>query len=43
MRVSGNRMLRGIFGPKRDDVTGSGENYIMRSLIIYTSRPVLFR
>ena len=29
-----NRVLRRIFGPKRDDVTGSGENYVTRSLLI---------
>jgi hypothetical protein len=29
-----NRVLRRIFGPKRDEVTGNGENYIMRSLMI---------
>jgi hypothetical protein len=28
LRFSGNRVLRRIFGPKRDEVTeGSGENY----------------
>ena len=27
-------MLRRMFGPKRDEVTGNGENYTMRSLII---------
>jgi hypothetical protein len=31
LRVFENRALRRIFGPKRDDVTGNGENYIMRS------------
>jgi hypothetical protein len=31
-----NRVLRSIFGPKRDEVTEGGENYIMRSFIIYT-------
>jgi len=30
----------GIFGAKRDEVTGSGENYIMRSLMFYTAHPV---
>jgi hypothetical protein len=30
LRVLVNRVLRRIFGPKRDE--GSGENYIMRSL-----------
>ena len=28
-----NRVLRRIFGPKRNKVKGSGENYIMRSLL----------
>ena len=36
VRVFENRMLRRIFGPKRDEVTGNGENYIMRSLVICT-------
>jgi hypothetical protein len=26
-----NRVLRRIFGPKRDEVRGNGENYIIRS------------
>jgi hypothetical protein len=26
-----NRVLRRIFGPKRDEVRGNGENYMMRS------------
>jgi hypothetical protein len=30
LRVFENRVLRRIFGPKRDEVTGNGENYIMR-------------
>ena len=29
LRVFENRVLRRIFGPKRDEVTGNGENYIM--------------
>ena len=29
-----NRVLRRVFGPKTDEVTGNGENYIMRSLWI---------
>jgi len=37
LRVFENRVLRRIFGPKRD-----GENYIMRSLMICTTRPILF-
>jgi len=32
LRLFENRVLRTVFGPKRDEVTGSGENYIMRSL-----------
>jgi len=34
LRVYQNRMLKGLFGPKRDKVKVSGENYIMRSLMI---------
>jgi hypothetical protein len=32
-----NRVLGKMFGPKRDEVTGSGENYIMRSLVVCTA------
>jgi len=42
LRVLENRVLRRIFGIKRDEVTVRGENYIMRSLIIYTPHPILF-
>jgi hypothetical protein len=42
MRVFENTVPRRIFGPKRDKVTGSGENYIMRCLIICTPQSVLF-
>ena len=42
LRVFENRVLRRISGPKRDEVTGSGENYIMRSLMICTAHPVMF-
>jgi hypothetical protein len=31
LRVFENMVLRRIFGLKRDEVTGNGENYIMRS------------
>jgi hypothetical protein len=34
-------MLRRIFGPKRAEVTGIGENYIMGSLMICTPHPLL--
>jgi hypothetical protein len=30
LRVFENRVFRSVFGPKRDEVTGNGENYIMR-------------
>jgi hypothetical protein len=42
LRVSENRVLRRIFGPKRDDVTRNGENYIMRSFMICTPHSILF-
>ena len=40
LRVFENRVLR-VFGPKGDEVTGNGENYIMRSLGIFTPYPIL--
>jgi hypothetical protein len=36
LRVFENRVLRRIFGPKRDALKKSGENYITRSLMICT-------
>jgi hypothetical protein len=36
LRVFENRVLRRIFGPKRDEVTEDGENCIMRSFVICT-------
>jgi hypothetical protein len=41
--VSDNRELRIIFGPKGDEVTGGGENCVMRSLMIFTPHPLFFR
>jgi len=41
LRVFENRVLRRVFGPKRDEVTGNGENYIMRSLVISTPYRIL--
>ena len=41
LSVFERRVLRRVFGGKRDEVTGSGENYIMRSLMICTPHPVL--
>jgi hypothetical protein len=37
-----NRVLRRIFEPKRDELRGIGENYIMRSLMICIPHPMLF-
>jgi hypothetical protein len=34
------RVLRRIFGPERDEITGNGENYIMRSLVICPPYPI---
>jgi len=42
LRVFENMVLRRIFGTKRDEVTGSRENYIMRSLMICTAHRILF-
>jgi hypothetical protein len=42
LRVFENRVFRRIFGPKRDEVTGSRENYIMRSFVICTPHQTLF-
>jgi hypothetical protein len=42
LRVFENRVLRRVFGPKRDEVTKSGENCIIRSLMICTPLPILF-
>jgi hypothetical protein len=42
LRVFENRVLRRIFGPKREEVIRSGENYIMRSLMICAPYRILF-
>jgi hypothetical protein len=36
LRVFENRVLRGIFGSKRDEVTGVVENLIIRSSMVCT-------
>jgi len=41
LRVFENRVLRRVFGPKRNEVTGNGENDIMRSLVICTPYRIL--
>jgi len=42
MRVFENRMLRKIFRPKKDEVTGEWEDYITRSLVICSPYQILF-
>jgi len=42
LRVFENRVLRKVFGSKRDGVTGSGEDYITRSFMICTPNKILF-
>ena len=42
LRVFEKMTPRKIFRPKRDEVTGSGEKYITRSLMIFTTHPLLF-
>jgi hypothetical protein len=42
LRVSENRVLRRIIGPRRKEITGSGENYITRSLMTCTPHTILF-
>jgi len=41
LRVFENRVLRRVFGPKRNEVTGNGENDIMRILVICTPYRIL--
>jgi hypothetical protein len=40
LKVFENRVLRRIFGPKRDEVRENGENCILRSFVICTLRQV---
>jgi hypothetical protein len=42
LRVFEDRVLRTIFEPKRDEVTGIGEYYITRSFIIFTPYQIVF-
>jgi hypothetical protein len=41
LRMCENRVLRRVFGPKRDEVTGEWRNYIIRSLMICTPYSIL--
>jgi hypothetical protein len=43
VRVFKDRVLRKIFGPKRDEVQASGEDYIMRTFMMYTPHQMSFR
>jgi hypothetical protein len=40
LRVVENRVLRKVFGPKRDEVSGEGENCVTRSFVICTFHQV---
>jgi len=42
LRVFENRVLRRIFGPKRNKVTGEWKKYVMKSLMICTAHPTIF-
>jgi hypothetical protein len=42
LRVFENRVLRRIFGPKKEDVTESGEDYVTTSFMICTPHQRLF-
>jgi len=41
LRVFENRVLRRIFEPKRDDVTGEWRKLNKRNLMICTAHPIL--
>jgi hypothetical protein len=41
LRVLENRVLRSIFGPKRDKITGEWKIYIQSNLMICTPHPIL--
>jgi hypothetical protein len=43
LRLFENRVPRKIFGLKRDEVTGEGENCITRSFMIFYSSPSIIR
>jgi hypothetical protein len=42
LRAFENGVLRRIFGPKRDEITGEWRKYIMRNLIVCTLRQIIF-
>jgi len=41
LRVLEDRVLRRIFRPKKDEVTGEWRNYVMRNVMICTAHPIL--
>jgi hypothetical protein len=41
LRVFEKRVLKRIFRPKRDEVTGSTENHIIKSLKVCTAHQIL--
>jgi hypothetical protein len=43
LRVYEYMVLRRIFGPEVDEITGSEENFIIRSLMICTTHPIKSR
>jgi hypothetical protein len=42
LRVFENRVLRRIFGPRRDEAKDSGEDYITRNLMTCTHHQISF-
>jgi len=42
LRVFQNKVMRRIFGPKREEVTGDTENYVKRWAMICTHHQILF-
>ena len=42
MRVFENRVLRRVFGPERDEVTGEWRKLPNVELMIYTAHPIRF-
>jgi hypothetical protein len=40
LRVIENRALRKVFGPKREELRGGGENCIMRTFMIRTNNKI---
>jgi hypothetical protein len=43
LRVFENKVRRRLFGPKRDEVTKDGEDYITKSFMLCTPHQISFR